>query len=202
MKALAVPADAPIVVGRTYLVTCVRMRGNAGSWGKRLWWPVRGAEHDDAYLGFPARHFHVDFRFLPERQYRRFIGRVFPQDPARPGALSPEEIVQGRVIQVSTREGESYGYDVRVRPMPAVRAGVDFPNGVSIAKKLRAAYEDVRLKDGLVCPHKGAPLLPTADAEGFSVCPLHGLCWNLREMRLATIEEETFARLRRKAGGK
>ena len=187
-----VPIDEPVVIGQSYLIPCIRLTENAGTWGTKQWWPVRGPKHDDALLNFKAKHYHLDFRFLSPTRDNRLLSWQWAN-----GTLSKEEAVQGRVIQVSRAFGEEYAYESAERRLVAHRPGLDFPATVSIGKKLRDAYSDSRLKADLICPHKGAPLAPTADAEGIAVCPLHGLCWNIRDLRMATVEEEATARARR-----
>ena len=51
------------VPGQTYRVPCIRASYIARQPIK--WWPVIGPEHEDMeFIGFPWRHWHVDYRFL------------------------------------------------------------------------------------------------------------------------------------------
>ena len=59
---------APPVVGQAYLVPTVLY-----PWfGKEDAWPVMGPKHTDVeHIRFHDEHYHVDLRFLTERQIRR-----------------------------------------------------------------------------------------------------------------------------------
>lgn len=49
---------------------------------------------------------------------------------------------------------------------------------------LEAAYQDRRLGEDWICPHRGASLRGQPVHEGVVVCPLHGLRWCVETGRL------------------
>jgi hypothetical protein len=168
--------DGPAVVGRQYLVPCVRLNWRKG------WWPVTGPEHDDAeYIGIARRHWHYDVRFLTAPQLRR----VWPEGDPRPAAAL------ARILFADAVEGEPVWRRLRCRrPMPDFPLEMlDYHGDVfhsPFAAKLEDAYAGARLKPGCrTCPHRGVPLTGLEARDGVVVCPGHGLAWNLTTGELA-----------------
>ncbi|MFY0539938.1 sigma factor-like helix-turn-helix DNA-binding protein [Nannocystis pusilla] len=66
--------EGPPELGRVYLVPCVYIdpAAHVGYAGLlKGWWPVIGPRHEDAEIvGFEPMHWHFDYRFLSDTQYR------------------------------------------------------------------------------------------------------------------------------------
>jgi len=194
MMAKPLPSDSPAIVGELYQVRCVRLKDKG--WYGRAWIPVIGPVHEDReIIGFPPHHVHVDVRFLSNAQVRLFCGWARFWSKEQSILVRPVSLEEG---------GVPLAHEFKVISKRCHRAMPHFP--VSKATlwedKLRDSCRDCVLKDGLVCPHRGFPLAPFAEEhpEGvFAICPGHGLCWNIRERRLATPEEEALVRERAKS---
>lgn len=149
-------------------------------------WPVLGPRHSDAeIIGFKPEHYHVDIRFLSERDLRRVMSHDRAAIPelrrelvpseylypiARHAGAWPDVIPHPRIVwRVRTMKRE-------FRPYPLKTAGW--------LSKLQPYYAGVtckRMGGALRCPHKGA-WIPTGDALlGEVICPQHGLRVNVAD---------------------
>lgn len=148
------------------------------------YWPALGPKHEDReIIGFEHDHYHLDFRFFSKRRWDWFIRRMmdtwffYDKWCAWRNALAVPLIAQkGYPLAAPV-----YRRRKCQRPMP----DLPFEKQAKYLPKLYDAYQGYVLKDDLICPHRGAPLvgLPT-DHEGCITCPLHGLRWNLETGRL------------------
>jgi hypothetical protein len=172
-----------LVVGKYYLVPCMRVRYERGN---EIDWLVIGPEHSDAeYLNFHYQHYHFDVRFVSksvfESQLKIGIGPYALAAVLHTGRhRSRNEMVIGpfekrRKCLRLMPEFPIYG---PVFPKPKLNA--------SWMPDLEAAYKDCTIKaDCLRCPHRGLPLNgPPVDEQGNVVCPGHGLRFNLHAGRL------------------
>jgi hypothetical protein len=166
---------SPPIVGRTYLVPCVRAPRDAEFPPGYV--PVFGARHRDYDLiGFPYDHWHHDRRFTTPRHFA--LGMRIAKERGAPALIFDQVL--------------------------AVRTGADLPEPVWRPRKcwrempaypdqpprwlpdLEDAYQGKRLRGACkVCPHRGLPLasLP-ASPDGTVTCPGHGLRWNVSTGRL------------------
>lgn len=153
------------VVGRRYMVPTVK-----GHIYRRLrHWPVIGPMHEDAeIINFPRSHFHIDWRFVPESDFRYALrfGKTFR--------------VLSLVMTFGPETNNPDGVEpVTVRSRKCYRADIEFPV-VFFTQPLELKYASSALKEGLICPHRGLPLTGMKpDADGNVVCPGHGLRWNV-----------------------
>ena len=174
--------------------TCVRTIWPWATGQKPSWIPIIGPSHEDReFIRFPMEHWHVDYRFLPERQRREHnnvfaipVTHVWPDVPDADGSGIPlAELAAGKFPL------ESYLRTMRRRfgvPYP----GYPGPHRAFWLPELQAAYGDEHLGPDLVCPHRGLPLegmLP--DAEGCVTCPGHGLRWHLESGALRPQEDDS-----------
>lgn len=159
----------PPVVGQFYLVPVVRDYPYCGFTGE---WPVIGPKHvDGEFIQFHLEHYHVDARFLTAAQEKRVTNS------------SSEWSIEGVVGSAPLC---SRGSDLpKGRPVLARRKcrrdGYGYAHGDKEGiKALRAHYGEldaIALDDGRkLCPHRKADLTQfPPDADGFVMCPLHGL---------------------------
>ena len=164
--------------GHVYRVPVVR--GTWWSWTRD--WVVLGPRHEDAeFIDFPHQHYHLDPRFVPLTVWRdaqesasglrRILGA-----PLMNGLNPTHEWSPPEPLGVRRRK--------MLRSVPEWMIAGAF-NAAPWEAKLRAAYADDRLRDG-VCPHRGADLRGMEpDEHGCVVCPLHGLRWNVATGRSA-----------------
>lgn len=155
----------PPVVGRFYLVPCVR-----GVWAGILGrWPVWGPKHEDEkFLHFPERHYHLDRRFIQKQHVDNASG------------------------QPLTEKNGLRGYDEnKTLPAPEYRRLKCQRIGTSTAFPTQRALERTTFQDlyqhfsghqcakdgaGWICPHKGMRLATiSVRSDGNIQCPLHGL---------------------------
>lgn len=149
-------------IGRFYKVPTVRGR----LYHIERDWPVIGPKHEDGkHISFPYQHFHIDWRFVSVRDYRRVCGRavvavagiVLLEGNGRPNAVLPSPVIRYR---------------------KCVREIEPFPGAPWLAE-LQAAFADHKLKD-MICPHRGLPLAGCPQTDDVVTCPGHGLKWNVR----------------------
>lgn len=157
-------------VGKFYRVPCLLVEGGFDGLD---WVPVIGPKHADAELGVDFEHFHIDWRFVPERFF--FHSNHVRGTP------------HGRIISTdlpwsSFRQG-IFGSLV-LKQMKCKRLMPVFPKAP--AERLWSAMEISqqarcnKLKDGHTCPHRNIDLRPFEKADGTAICPGHGLRWNMR----------------------
>jgi hypothetical protein len=141
--------------------------------------PVIGARHTDADdFNFPWPHYHVDVRFLTAREYRRAGGGSYK-------GWSAEMVVAGLPISNSNRwTGEGSGIPVGRPPLARRRCSRVQPpyaagdqSTIKRFREKRGEPDAIILKDGRqLCPHRRVDLSTiSADADGLTTCPLHGL---------------------------
>lgn len=171
----------PVAVGRFYMVPIVRAK-----WFNRVDdWPVIGPMHTDPEdFKFPHRHYHIDARFLRADQMRfafahasysaardkiEMICMGYPLSE-NAAAVWPERerrVLPNGVPPVRRRKCRAVSH-----PQPNVQH--------EVWQNFHAKYgtpEAIRRPDGRVlCPHRKVDLssLPV-EADGTTICPLHGL---------------------------
>lgn len=141
----------PYEVGKKYRVPTIE-----GHWcGVFRSWPVIGPLHEDReHIKFDREHYHIDARFLSNRQMA--VGDPFNHPLTLDRVVGPVRYV----LRKCHRTWPEY---------PAHKA--------RFLPYLESAYAGERLKPGLACPHKGAPLQGLEVHDGCVTCPLHGLRW-------------------------
>jgi hypothetical protein len=161
------------VVGKFYLVPCVKYRG--------AWFPVIGPPHDDVeHIGVPDHHYHYDVRFLNKKDVGGFMRRrVVKRRPT----CTPEEFAM--IWFVPT---DSIYYGLQYKPMKCKRRMPDFPVVVGFfpapwKQKLERAYKGASAKCGR-CPHRGMDLRSLPVKDGVVVCNGHGLAFNVQTGKL------------------
>ena len=151
-------------VGKFYMVPCVR-----GQYFRVVAdWPVIGPQHDDAdIVGFDHQHYHIDYRFVPERLFKPLGYQqgapLMTSVTINPGGL-PKPVLRRRkmyrvppsVSELLTRRASSWYF------------------------KLQDAYADCKLKPGMICPHRGLPLETCPRDADVVTCPGHGLRWHVK----------------------
>lgn len=179
---------APPEIGRYYLVPAV-----FGEWDSNSarWWPVMGPLHEDVEIvGFDTRHYHIDPRFLAENIWRRSLwGNEFRAawhvggDSIRVGGspvqFAPDdfrhlygtEMMQPAMMRMLCK---------RVMPDRSWMILQGSRTASGWGAKMEGAYADAKLKPGMICPHRGAPLASCpVGPDRTVVCPLHGLRWHV-----------------------
>ena len=182
-------------IGRYYQIPHVRARWpNEGH--DAHWLPVIGPVHTDKeIIGFPHKHWHVDYRFLPVR-YRRISPDLPIHIPSSMGIdgynvfavpittvapVDPEgEYMSRRLDDLPPEMPVRTYYKVKKSKCKAAYPPYFDKKRVRWSDALEAAYGDMRLKPGRICPHKGADLSTfEPDEKGCVTCPLHGLQWHV-----------------------
>ena len=157
-------------VGRTYFVPIVT--GYLA--GKNVTVPVLGPEHEDAeHIRFPQQHYHVDARFLSNREFDRLS-----KGPYGPAEVYRHVLTSGRSLcddltMIGLRRRKC------LRRWPVYPAGT--PKWINA---LSAAYSHARMGANRICPHRGADLSTMVVTDGCVTCPLHGLKWNIATGRV------------------
>jgi len=178
-------------VGRMYLVPCMFVPAVArADWVPHDGWvPVLGPRHNDAeHLEFPHEHYHIDWRFVPNKNYTAVItnwhGTPLNNVLSNTNANRWQEARLDGAPQLKRR--------LCRRSMP------EFPSLAQPAAKhasrsrwqsLERAHACSRPKPGNICPHRGIDLTPFAKPDGTAICPGHGLKWNLHTGELLSHHE-------------
>lgn len=157
------------VIGKYYSVPAVRVKDWYGFHG---WVPVIGPKHSDAeVIKFPWPHWHVDWRFAPQRTYE-YLSYV-----RSPGYL------YGRPIQCPNNHGETVVVEgLTDRRMKCKRELPPFVVPPANWKndwitELRKMFCGTRITNGL-CPHRGIPASAMIREGDVLTCPGHGLQFN------------------------
>jgi hypothetical protein len=158
------------VVGAFYLVPCIFVP--FGFYGIK-WVPVIGTEHRDAELGADWDHWHVDWRFVPDKTLRQAESPLVNNSP------------HGKVISNTSADRGRHEL-TRAPELKRRLCRRTMPEHPAKPRPAWAAMEEGqrsrcnKLKDGHICPHRGIDLRPFAKEDGTAICPGHGLHWNLR----------------------
>jgi hypothetical protein len=174
-----IAAVVPYQIGMRYRVSCVE--GTVGT--LHSVWPVQGPRHEDAeFIGFADDHYHLDARFLSDRQWKH-LNRL------RRGGIAPFSIVMHELKQ-NTRLGS-----IETRWRKCRRDWPDYPREIvqrNWLPKLEKAYQSKMIDSRLICPHRGASLQGLQqDKHACVTCPLHGLRWDCKTGTLSTSNGET-----------
>ncbi len=135
-------APEPLTVGRFYRVPCIR----AEMW--KMMVPLFGPLHEDAEIvGFPEQHWHIDWRFIPERIVEKWsYGGKWP--------------LHSRVLSAKNTTGP-----VELLRLKCKRLMPEFPTHHQLVEMkvvawlpdLEEAHKDARLKCGMICPPPRPP---------------------------------------------
>lgn len=172
------PATKPYEVGKFYAVQCVH-----GAFYREIgWWPVMGEAHRDIEIvNFPWLHYHIDWRFVNERTYRRYVS-LDPRGEAAGAFATPLMLMPEDDKPFSrVRRMEDAASEIRARPqrLKCKRQLPSYPHGAAPwMARLSEHYEGACLKRN-VCPHRGYDLSREPVVDGVVTCPLHGLRWNV-----------------------
>lgn len=162
--------DSP-VMGKSYWVPCVF----AEKWydQKNVWIPVLGPLHEDAeIIKFPEEHWHIDWRFVSQRLWKKV--RV-PAGTVISAKFTTLKVEMKR--RKCLREEPYY---------PALGSRRCSGSGrPTWGEELEQKHAAARVKC-LRCPHRNLPLDPASvDVNGLVQCRGHGLRWHLRTGKLA-----------------
>ena len=169
-------------VGKFYRVPCVKASGNKYQHIFRSQWvPIMGPEHQDAeIIGFPYRHWHVDWRFAGQRMFtaakKEHPGRNHESDVynyvlMRFASFDRSEDLRNPFVETG---------EVVVRRMQCKRAFPAYPHErARWLPRLEEHCAGLKMR-GMVCPHRGVPLEGCPTDGDVVQCPGHGLRWNVK----------------------
>jgi ferredoxin len=163
-------------IGKRYMVPCVRLTKFFSAWGIGEYVPVLLAKHEDTEIvNFPWQHYHIDWRFVGEREFKYVADN-------RIGNSGVYGLVVSEQHAVCHEEPPVYRRKVCKREMP------DWPHHIAKwAEALDAEYADKKLTACGKCPHRGVDLstieprildLGKTTMKCVKVCPGHGLVWD------------------------
>lgn len=174
----------PPIVGKFYMVPCIRTQTVDGELVNNTWWPVTGPRHEDTeFIGFSKQHRHYDIRFLNNDQMDKLCNRgrhrkisFFGPDPDQPDSEAHNNVTTSNMEPVRRRLKCK-------RTQPSYSAG-----GTSTPRWIAPLSEhlsDARIKCGK-CPHRGLPLLSLPREPGTDIvqCVGHGLRFDLKTGKL------------------
>lgn len=175
-------------IGKFYRVPCVKsVKGHPHD---RLWrgeWvPIIGPLHkDDGPIQFPFEHWHVDWRFVTERMYKRVSNRTHYGDM---GIFHHVACLYERSGNDSEDKTRSFFVgDVVERRIKCRRPFRPYPHALAL-RWLKPLQDDCAAMKmtNMTCPHRGLPL-DGCERDGDVVqCPGHGLRWNVKTGELVT----------------
>jgi hypothetical protein len=159
------------------MVPCIRIdnelrRGTYRTLNCMSWVPVWPIDHDDADIGFPERHYHIDWRFVSDEDLRCIFGVARGSQSSK---LAITDILEHVILLVITTDA------VRAGPMERLqicrRDRLTWPGCHRAPERLEPKHKDAKLRCGR-CPHWGFDLRTVKpDSNGIIQCPGHGLCF-------------------------
>ena len=171
-------------VGQFYWVPCMRVAPTARTYWTPPdgWVPVLGPKHrDQEHLDFDFEHYHIDWRFVPEREFRAASSGIVinvPHNKVLTNDSGPLNLLVGEPVLKRRRCR-------RLMPEFPQIVAETLPNRRHVAIRWERleraqAFTCNKLKPGNICPHRGIDLTPFEQPDGTAVCPGHGMRWNLR----------------------
>ena len=195
------------------------------------WYPVIGPRHEDReIIKFPHEHWHIDIRFLSahvansnERYgipgaeaFSAPIHRVTPEGfkPFKAETTDWSSGMNWIMAGEDDKELAKYPLSSYYRsrkvlckrqypphPFHPIDGSLPYKPTSNWLEDLEEAYQGQRLKEGMVCPHRGADLSTfPVDDDGCVTCPLHALKWNARTGELVMTRRAAGVRQRRWRG--
>lgn len=155
------------IIGKEYLVKCIRSKREYVIGEIRFWCPVFGESHHDKELYLTEKHYHIDWRFLPkiylneQEGYHRAMGWFKQFNNTY--FFSP-------IMEYEIKETDYL-------PFTYLRHFGEFPE--HSFDELVEKYKNVRMHD-MICPHKKANLRSCEVIDNVVTCPCHGLKWNVK----------------------
>lgn len=169
-----------VVVGKYYLVPHVCVSPHVEVLRAV---PVIGPPHEDAeFIGFPDRHYHPDRRFVSDRWLDYYGTGPY-------GRSAHWGIVYS--FQINGRDTEMF--EIGLKRVKLRRVVETFRKDAPWLQKLEKAYASDRLRDGMICPHRGISCRGVkVNDQKCVVCPGHGLQFNVETGRLVSRIGQTF----------
>lgn len=165
--------EEPPVVGRYYLVPCVRF---APFDLPEKWMPVFEPYHSDPELSCIGPHYHKDLRFLPTRD--RVTDGPEWESPELTRVLRAEDCIGWPVLRKMKCKRQTPVW-------PSIGRAQD--NAQRVFRAFYRSYENRPLLCGR-CPHRGVPASAMArteiDGRRVLVCPGHGLTFDAETGRV------------------
>lgn len=194
MEKIKFPKD--VVVGKRYLVPCVRIGGYSDFGLRTSYVPINSYLHDDIkVIGFKNKHWHIDWRFVSERMMadikfgHGLIGLPIPVQ--RTGLVVLYD--KNKQFSNSTNDLTIY-YRQRVCLREYNNNECFLKNKIADnvpgkwVENLSAHFKCSKLKESdgqLICPHKGVVIDKTLiDDKGNYVCPGHLLRFNPKTLEV------------------
>ena len=170
-------------VGKYYNVPTVESRDDIVGIDYLFCWPIIGPwHHDKEYIHVNDEHYHIDWRFVPERIFLLFLPTPHGKIISDHNHMEPSVIMRRRkcrrllpVFPVMRQPLRRQWQGIAITKKDDIAA--EIPPTIMF-EELHKAFEGKSLGQHMQCPHKGAPLESIAPINGVIVCPLHGLCFD------------------------
>lgn len=176
-----------IVVGKYYLVPVVCVSPDV-SVLRRV--PVVGPLHEDSkFIGFPDYHYHPDRRFVSQAWLDYYGTGTYSTGMAAGGQGGHWAAVYAYVItdRLTGLERCTSMFDLGRKRMQCKRIVEPFRKDAPWIQKLEQAYAGERLREGMICPHRGISCRGVKiNDEKCVVCPGHGLQFNVESGHLVS----------------
>lgn len=155
------------IIGKIYLVKCVRSKRPFVIGKHYQWCPVFGEKHHDKELYLEKIHYHIDWRFMPqkylEEHHQNYQNKGWYLGIQNTYFYSP-------MMEYEIEEE-------RYLPLEYLQDFEHFPD--HSFDELLELYKNVKMKD-MICPHKKANLKSCKVENDIVTCPCHGLKWNVK----------------------
>lgn len=180
----------PLVVGTYYKVPSIsideieRTQGRYYVLNCMSWVPVWPQLHDDANIGFPEKHYHVDWRFVSDEDIKCIANLSYGDRVYR---ASIDDILESVILLVITSESVKRGPEERLQC--CYRNHLTWPFHHNAPERLEKLLSGAKLKCWR-CPHWGFDLSTVKPNEdGIIQCPGHGLCFRADNGQLVPRKE-------------
>lgn len=169
-----------VIVGRYYLVPTVCVNPRVAV---LRCVPITGPLHEDAeFINFPARHYHPDRRFVSQSWFD-YYGTGFTGMAGHWSAVYSFKIP----TLLSSEERDTGMFETGRKRMQCKRIVEPFRKDAPWLMKLEKAYAGEKLREGMICPHRGISCRGVkVDEKGCVVCPGHGLQFRVADGNLVS----------------
>lgn len=167
----------PYQIGRCYRVPTVH--GILSNMERD--WPVFLPIHEDTeIIEFPYWHYHVDWRFVAEKELRMVSGFYVTENYDWAAAVPLMERNDG---YLATLNVGLQNFPVVYKRLKCRRDPVGFPQTPGWIAALEAKHHHCKAKHG-ICPHRGVDMTSIPPVDGIVTCPAHGLRWRAETWEL------------------
>ncbi len=170
-----------LVIGKYYLVDSVILKKTKFGKGviiPQTLMPIHGPMHNDPEIRFNYEHYHIDWRFVEEKIYKKFM-RITSYTMPWQWVLHSDILKR---LTITNSNGTFKEYKVAKKVWKCKRQFGTYSKPKWL-RELEEKYKDSVMKN-FICPHKGLLCNNINPVNGVVICRGHGLAWDVNSGRL------------------